>query len=139
MDEKNINIDIGSIIKQKRVNRRLLRKLTSKCRYCSGYEEKIVKKDANDMSKEITEMDKHEVVVKLASLLGNEPQALRHAEDILDEMKYCITEFVLKHEFNEESSLSVQVALWLEKRREPGLYKPLENVINKYLRPGGVS
>jgi len=139
MDEKSINIDIGSIIKQKRVNRRLLRKLTSKCRYCTGYEEKIIKKDTDDMSKEISEMEKHEVVVKLASLLGNEPKALSQAESIFDEMKYCITEFVLKHEFNEESSLSVQVALWLEKRREPGLYKPLEDVIHKYLRPEGVS
>ncbi|MES0492021.1 MAG: hypothetical protein ABUK01_18655 [Leptospirales bacterium] len=139
MDDQSVNIDIGSIIKQKRVNRRLLRKLTSKCRYCTGYEEKIVKKDTTDVSKEVTEMDKHEVVVKLASLLGNEPEALSHAESIFDEVKYSITEFVLKHEFNEESSLSVQVALWLEKRREPGLYKPLESVINKYLRPGGVS
>lgn len=123
------------LVRHKKINRRMHRKLMSSCRYCSGYEEKIIKKGMDPIHKAIAEMEKHEVIAHIASKMGDSPRFLTDAEKIFDEIKYSVTEYVLKHEFNEENSLSVQVALWLEKRKEPDLYKPLEFVINKYLKP----
>lgn len=123
------------LIRHKKINRRMLRKLSSSCRYCSGYEDKILKKEADPLNKEIADMEKHEVIAYIAASIGDSPMHLAKAEAIFDEIKYTVTEYVLKHEFNEENGLSVQVALWLEKRREPALFKPLEFIINKYLKP----
>ena len=135
MGEKWVQIyNSAALIRHKKINRRMLRKLTSTCRYCSGYEDKIHKRESNSLSKEIADMEKHEVIVYIASCIGDSPKYLSKAENIFNEIKYSITEYVLKHEFNEESGLSVQVALWLEKRKEPALFKPLEDVINKYLK-----
>jgi hypothetical protein len=112
----------------------MIRRLSSSCRYCTGFEDKIHKKDADPLHKEIADMEKHEVIAYIASCIGDSPRYLSKAEIIFDEIKYSVTEYVLKHEFNEESALSVQVALWLEKRKEPALFKPLEDIINKYLK-----
>lgn len=136
MGEKWVQIyKTAPLVRDKKINRRMVRKLSSMCRYCSGYEEKIVKKDDHPMHKEISEMERHEIISDIAIKMGNSPEYLSVAEKIFDDIKYAVTEYVLKHEFNEESGLSVQVALWLEKRKEPALYKPLEFVINKYLKP----
>ena len=130
--------DAVGFLKSAKVNRRLIRKLTSKCRYCSGYEEKINQKDQNPVYHEIAEMEKHELLNRMAAYMGSDPARLSDAEHMFEDIKYCITEYVLKHEFNEKNGLSVQVALWLEKRKEPDLYKPLENIIHTYLKPGGI-
>jgi len=111
-----------------------MRRLTSSCRYCSGFEDKILKKESNPLSKEIADMERHDVIAYIASCIGDSPTHLSKAEEIFNSIKYSVTEYVLKHEFNEESGLSVQVALWLEKRRQPALFKPLEDIINKYLK-----
>ena len=136
MGENNTSrFNLSSLIRQKRINRRLYRKLSSKCRYCSGYEEKINKKEIDPLYNEIKEYDKHELINCISERLGNRPETLQQAEELLESLKYSITEYVLKHEFNEESGLSVHMALWLEKRREPRLFEPLEDVIHKYLKP----
>lgn len=136
MGEKKISrFDLTSIIKQKRINRRLHRKLSSKCRYCSGYEEKIHRREVGPLYHEIREYDKHELINCISERLGGTPDTLLQAEELLESLKYSITEYVLKHEFNEESGLSVHMAMWLEKRKEPRLFEPLEDVIQKYLKP----
>jgi len=121
--------------RHQRINQRILRKLSLSCKYCSGYEEKIVRKDSLPIHKEIADMEKHEIIACIASCLGDSPVYFAKAEQIFNEIKYSVADYVLKHEFNVESGLSVQVAMWLEKRKEPELYKPLEYVINKYLKP----
>jgi len=118
-----------------KLSRRMMRKLNCRCRYCSGFEEKILKKDSSEYSTEISEMEKHEIILEIAGYLGNEPDNISLAEKIFDNLKYSIAEFVLKHEFNEESNLSVQLALWVENRKKPELYKPLQDVIDRYLKP----
>jgi len=136
MGEKmSTRFDVASVVSQKRINRRMFRSLTSVCRYCSGYEDKIVEKGEDPVHKEVADMERHELINRIAAHLGDSPELLARAEEIFDELKYCVTEYVLKYEFNEESALSVQVAVWLERRRQPELIKPLEHVINKYLRP----
>ncbi|MDH4127839.1 MAG: hypothetical protein OEV44_03735 [Spirochaetota bacterium] len=137
MGEKWIQLYNSSpFIRHKKINRRMMKRLTTTCRYCTGFEDKIHKKDFHPMNKEIADMEKHEVIAYIASCIGDSPKHLTKAENIFDEIKYTVTEYVLKHEFNEENGLPVQVALWLEKRREPALFKPLEEIINKYLKSG---
>lgn len=121
--------------RKNRLNKRLFRRLSSKCRYCTGFEDKIGKKENNWFDNEVAEHDKHELINAIAVHLGSEPSHLAEAEKIFDSIKYSITEYVLKHEFNQESSLSVQMTMWLEERRTPALFKPLENIIDTYLKP----
>ncbi len=123
--------------RHKRLHRRLFRRLSSKCRYCTGYEDKIGKKESSWIDSEVAEHEKHELINMIAKELGDEPAHLSQAEKILDSIKYSVTEYVLKHEFNHEASLSVQMTMWLEERKEPTLFKPLENVIHTYLKPRG--
>ncbi|MDH4199581.1 MAG: hypothetical protein OEV66_04290 [Spirochaetia bacterium] len=136
MGDKWIELyNMTPLIRHKKLNRRMLRRLSTSCRYCTGFEDKIIKKDTDPVHKEVADMERHEIISFLGSCMGDSPMYLTKAEKVFDEIKYSITEYVLKHEFNEESGLSVQVALWLEKRKEPALYQPLEYVINKYLKP----
>ena len=105
-----------------------------KCQNCSGYEEKIQKKMNNSMTSEIAEMEKHELICKMAAMLGSDANSLSQAESLFNRLKYQITEYVLKHEYNYSHSLPVNISLWLEQQKEPKAIKPLNNLIQTYLK-----
>lgn len=104
-----------------------------RCKNCSGYEEKILLHKDNEILGEIAEMDRHEIICRIAGFLGTEPSCLSLAEKMFNNIKYQITEYVLKHEFNNENDLSVQLAIWLEQKQAPELMQPLHSIISRYL------
>jgi hypothetical protein len=104
-----------------------------KCRNCSGFEEKLSVVEQTDVKAEVSLMDKHEIIRQMSSFLGTDPQALTQAEEIFENFKYMIAEYVVKHEFNCESKLSVQMVLWLEQKCQPTAMHPLHNIIGQYL------
>ncbi len=106
-----------------------------KCHNCSGFEEKLKPYQANTVDQEIAEMDKHELLCCIASSFGNDPAFFNLAEDIFDQLKYRITEYVLKHEYNRENNLSVDLTLWLEEQKSPKAAHPLHSLIHNYLKP----
>ena len=106
-----------------------------RCTNCSKKKKKIELKQSREELTEIAEMDKHEILSKIASFLGSDPACFNMAEDMFDTLKYSMAEYVLKHEFNKESNMSVQLTMWLEQKKTPDLLNPLNSVIHKYLTP----
>ncbi|MBN8221017.1 MAG: hypothetical protein J0L53_08825 [Spirochaetes bacterium] len=106
----------------------------TKCRNCSGFEEKLSVVEETNVKQEVSLMQKHEIIRQMSSLIGQNPQALTQAEQLFENFKYMIAEYVVKHEFNCESKLSVQMVLWLEQKCEPTAMHPLHGIIGQYLQ-----
>lgn len=104
-----------------------------KCRNCSGFEEKLSVVEPNEIKDEVSLMHKHEIIRQISSFLGTDARALTQAEELFESFKYMIAEYVVKHEFNCESKLSVQMVLWLEQKCMPTAMHPLHNIIGQYL------
>jgi len=104
-----------------------------KCRNCSGFEEKLSVVEHNEIKDEVSLMHKHEIIRQMSSFLGTDARSLTQAEELFDNFRYMIAEYVLKHEFNCESKLSVQMVLWLEQKCQPTAMHPLHNLIGQYL------
>ncbi len=105
-----------------------------KCRNCSGFEEKLSVVEQNLVKEEVSLMHKHEIIRQMSSLIGTDAQSLTQAEQLFESFKYMIAEYVVKHEFNCESKLSVQMVLWLEQKCEPAAMHPLHGIIGQYLQ-----
>ena len=105
------------------------------CHACSGFEEKIEPWISRELADEMADMDKHEVLCSIASSLGSNPENFNKAEEIFEKIKYSLTEYVLRHEYNRESSLSVDITLWLENRKSPLAMQSLNTFIEDYLKP----
>jgi len=104
-----------------------------KCKNCSGFEEKLSVVEHNEVKDEVSLMHKHEIIRQMSAFIGDNAQSLMQAEEIFDRFRYMMAEYVLKHEFNCESKLSVQMVLWLEQKCEPTAAAPLHNIISQYL------
>jgi len=104
-----------------------------KCRNCSGFEEKLAVVEHNPVKEEVALMHKHEIIRQLSTLFGADAKSLVQAEEIFEKFRYQMAEYVVKHEFNCENRLSVQMVLWLEEKCEPTAINPLHNIISQYL------
>lgn len=104
-----------------------------KCKNCSGFEEKLSVVERNEIKDEVSLMHKHEIIRQMSAFIGDGAQSLLQAEEIFERFRYMIAEYVLKHEFNCESKLSVQMVLWLEQKCQPESAAPLQNIISQYL------
>jgi hypothetical protein len=105
-----------------------------KCKNCSGFEEKLSVVEQNIVKEEVSLMQKHEIIRQMSSFIGTDAKSLTQAEELFDSLKYMIAEYVVKHEFNCESKLSVQMVLWLEQKCEPTAMHPLHGIIGQYLQ-----
>ncbi|MDH5720303.1 MAG: hypothetical protein OEZ13_06725 [Spirochaetia bacterium] len=105
-----------------------------RCNFCSGFDDKIEGDNETAISKEIADMKKHELIACIASYLGSDPEYLNVAEELFEIIKYPLAEYVLKHEFNKNHNLSVQLALWLEEQSSPKAIEPIKNIVDTYLR-----
>lgn len=106
----------------------------TKCRNCSGFEEKLSVVEENHVKQEVSLMQKHEIIRQMSSVIGQNPQSMTQAEQLFEDFKYMIAEYVVKHEFNCESKLSVQMVLWLEQKCQPTAMHPLHGIIGQYLQ-----
>ncbi|HNW27020.1 MAG TPA: hypothetical protein PKN50_00970 [Spirochaetota bacterium] len=89
-----------------------------------------------DCCHELKEIDKHEIIVKICEILGPNPSNLQLAEEILDQVKYDITRFVIHHEYCKCNNNSVrsQLLLWLDGKINPDNARKLSSFMDKYLR-----
>lgn len=104
-----------------------------KCKNCSGFEEKLSAVEQDEVKGEVSLMHKHEIIRQMSSFIGTDTKALMQAEELFDSFKYMIAEYVVKHEFNCDNKLSVQMVLWLEEKCQPAAINPLHNLIHQYL------
>ena len=56
----------------------------------------------NDYCNELKSNDKHEIVVKIAEILGSSPANLKVAEEIFEKIKFEMTRYILHHEYSRE-------------------------------------
>lgn len=83
---------------------------------------------------EFREIDKHEIIAKLADILGPDPINLHLAEDVLNQMKFDIAKYVIHHEYCKCNSIRSQLLLWLDSKINPDNAEKLSSFIEKYLK-----
>ncbi len=85
---------------------------------------------------ELQATDKHEIIVKIAKVLGTSPETLAQAEQILTQVKFEITRFVLHHEYCREKKIGIRsnLLIWLESKINPGEAKNITNFFGKYIK-----
>ncbi|MCS6983762.1 MAG: hypothetical protein NZM25_01370 [Leptospiraceae bacterium] len=102
-----------------------------RCRFCSGYEEKIEKHLDDPLLMDIAEAKRQWIVATMEQAIREKGTAA--AEVIFDSLKYDITEYILKHEFCSEHNLSVEMTLWLEGKKHPQAAAQLSNTLKSLL------
>ncbi len=84
--------------------------------------------------KELKEIDKHEIIVRMSEMLGSNPANLNLAEGIFDMVKFDIARYVIHHEFCRCNSVRSDLLLWLDNRTNPAKARKLSKFMNKYLK-----
>jgi hypothetical protein len=83
---------------------------------------------------ELREIDKHEIIARIAEVLGPNPLNLHLAEDVLEKMKFEITRYVIHHDYCKCNSIRSQLLLWLDSKINPANARKLSSFIAKYLK-----
>ncbi|MDY6932699.1 MAG: hypothetical protein SVZ03_00580 [Spirochaetota bacterium] len=83
--------------------------------------------------KEIKEANEHEIIVKIAEILGKCPSNLNVAEDIFQQVKYIITNYVIHHEYNSSQGVCSELLLWLDSKSNPDNAERFTNFVLKYI------
>lgn len=116
-----------------------LSKKNRKSKNFSHYPEFIDRKLLNkplwgrDYRDELEEIDKHEIIVKIAEIIGNCPSNLRKAEEILETIKYAVANYVVNHEYNSLKGVDADFLLWLDSKANPHHAQKLSEFFSKYL------
>lgn len=94
----------------------------AKCIFDNGYRD------------EIKEINKHEIIVKISEILGEKPSDLCRAEEIFENIKFEIANYIIHHEYNCERGINADLLLWLDSKTNPGKMQKLNNFIEKYIK-----
>ncbi|MBN2403060.1 MAG: hypothetical protein JXN64_11760 [Spirochaetes bacterium] len=84
--------------------------------------------------KELMEMNKHDIIVKIAEMLGPSPCELTKAEMIFNQVKYIIANYIIHHEYNSPKGVSTDLLAWLDSQTYPDKSKKLNKFISKFLK-----
>jgi hypothetical protein len=84
--------------------------------------------------KELMEMNKHDIIVKIAEMLGPSPCELGKAEMIFNQLKYIIANYIIHHEYNSPKGVSTDLLAWLDSQTNPDKSKRLNKFISKFLK-----
>ncbi len=103
----------------------------------SHYSENVLLKNSffdDKCRKELKEINKHEIIVKICEILGPCPSNLCTAEEILETIKYEIANYVIHHEYESPNGVSADLLLWLDSKINPGYFKKLNEFIDKFFK-----
>lgn len=84
--------------------------------------------------RELKEMNKHEIIVKIADVLGARPSDICRSEELFDKIKFEVANYVIHHEYNSKSGVSPDLILWLDSKNNPGNIKRLNNFISRFFK-----
>lgn len=84
--------------------------------------------------KELREMNKHDIIAKIAEMLGPSPCELGKAEMIFNQVKYIIANYIIHHEYNSPKGVSTDLLAWLDSQTYPDKSKKLSKFISKFLK-----
>ena len=85
-------------------------------------------------SREIKEINKHEIIVRIAEMLGPSPCELGKAEKIFNQMKYNIANYIIHHEYNSSKGVSTELLTWLDSQSNPDKSRKLNKFISKFIK-----
>lgn len=85
-----------------------------------------------EQGQEIKEMNKHEIIVKIAEMLGPSPNNLCLAEEIFNQVRYELANYVLHHEYKSKSGIHSDLIMWLDEKTNPGNMKKLHDFFNNF-------
>ena len=89
---------------------------------------------SNNCRDELKEMDKHEIVSKIADIIGSCPTHFVKAEEIFEKLKFEITQYTLHHEYCKTNGIRSRLLVWLENKTNPTRGARLREVMDKYLK-----
>ncbi len=88
----------------------------------------------DDCRRELREINKHELIIKICEILGSSPSDLCKAEEIFEKIKFDIANYVIHHEYESPNGVSTDLLLWLDTKTNPGQFKKLSAFINRFFK-----
>jgi hypothetical protein len=88
----------------------------------------------DDCRRELREINKHELIIKICEILGSSPSDLCKAEEIFEKIKFDIANYVIHHEYESPNGVSTDLLLWLDTKTNPGHFKKLSDFINRFFK-----
>lgn len=106
----------------------MLRKVSSNKKSMFGQQGSVT-----DCPEEFRECEKHEIIVKISDMLGENPMNICTAEMIFDQMKYDIARYIVNHEYS-QPGMEEKLMLWLEEKSSPCEMEKLAQFMDLYLK-----
>ena len=106
------------------------------CTTCLESIKKVVFADSvlgKTFEQELREIDKHEIIVKIAEIIGESPSNIKKAEDIFELLKYSIANYIVLHEYGSAKGVDADFLLWLDSRTNPQFALQVSKFFSKYI------
>lgn len=85
-------------------------------------------------AEELREIDKHEIIIKIAEIIGECPSNIQKAEDIFELMKYSIANYIVHHEYSSTKGVDADFLLWLDGKSNPQFALQVSEFFSKYIK-----
>ncbi len=85
-------------------------------------------------AEELRAIDKHEIIVKIAEIIGECPSNLQKAEVIFELMKYSIANYIVHHEYSSTRGVDADFLLWLDGKSNPHFALQVSEFFSKYIK-----
>ena len=113
------------------------RKMKIECATCLESMKRVVLNNSilgDNYTEELKEIDKHEIIVKIAEIIGDCPSNLQKAEDIFEFIKYSIANYIVHHEYCSSQGVDADFLLWLDSKANPQFVLQVNEFFSKYLK-----
>lgn len=84
--------------------------------------------------RELREMDRHEIVVKICEIIGPCPSNLAKADELFNQIRYEIANYVLHHDYASTRGVSADLLLWLDDRCNPDQADAFRRLMGRFLK-----
>ncbi|MCU0822823.1 MAG: hypothetical protein MUC95_10210 [Spirochaetes bacterium] len=88
----------------------------------------------DNYAKELRDTDKHEIIVKIAEILGDFPSNIQKAENIFELMKYLIANYIVHHEYCSVKGVDADFLLWLDSKSNPQFALQVTEFFSRYIK-----
>lgn len=85
-------------------------------------------------AEEIKEIDKHEIIAKIAEIIGDCPSNLQKAEGFFEYVKYSIANYIVHHEYCSSQGVDADFLLWLDSKANPHFALQVNEFYSKYIK-----
>ena len=83
---------------------------------------------------ELKDTEKHDLICKIAQIMGPSPTNFTKAEMIFDVIKFDLAKYVVHHEYESPRGVSTDLLLWLDSKIDPGKARCVSQLFEKYLK-----